>query len=193
MEYRHAGKTWLSVSELRRGAATFGREPTEADSHAMLGRYAVVLFFLVFLVSAQAASGAPCSDPLSVTRAFYDSNDAHHFAAAAGSLANDALFDTWATGVNGYIMAKRHLKGRAAIQKYLPEARGVRWHLPDSPSSGPVYSLTRASVTADVVKFMLVPDRKRPGGRPYNPFSIEARVSACRIVSLTVIEQVTWL
>jgi hypothetical protein len=50
MEYRHLGKTGLKVSELCLGAMTFGREATEADSHAMLDRYA-------------AAGGTPPSRP----------------------------------------------------------------------------------------------------------------------------------
>lgn len=39
MEYRHMGKTGLQVSELCLGAMTFGREATEAESHAMLDRF----------------------------------------------------------------------------------------------------------------------------------------------------------
>ena len=39
MDYRHVGKTGLKVSELCLGAMTFGREASEAESHAMLDRY----------------------------------------------------------------------------------------------------------------------------------------------------------
>jgi aryl-alcohol dehydrogenase-like predicted oxidoreductase len=39
MQYRSLGKTGLKVSELCLGTMTFGRETTEADSHAMLDRF----------------------------------------------------------------------------------------------------------------------------------------------------------
>ena len=39
MEMRSMGKTGLKVSELCLGAMTFGREATEAESHAMLNRF----------------------------------------------------------------------------------------------------------------------------------------------------------
>lgn len=137
--------------------------------------------------------GASCADPLAVVRAFYDSNDARKFDASARYLADDVKFDTWATGVNGYVMAQRHLRGKEAFRRYLGEARGVRRHLPDAAADGPVYRETRVSVSGDTVQFMLEPDRKRPNGREYNPFSIEAVLDGCRIKSLTVIERVTWL
>jgi len=158
-------------------------------------RIAAFLAFFAVLASAGSATGAPapCSDPLAILRAFYDSNDARNFEAGARYLADDAVFATWATGVNGYIMAQRHLKGRTAIRRILADARGVRWHLPGVPADGPIYHDTRIGVTGDTVRFTLEPDRKRPNGRPYPPFKVEALVKDCKIVSLTVIEQVTWL
>lgn len=159
-----------------------------------MSRLAAFLVFLAFLASAEAAmAAAPCSDPLAVLKDFYDLNDVRHFEASGAYLADDAVFTTWATGVQGYVMVKRSLSGKSAIRKFLPDARGVRWHLPDSPPDGPIYHLTRVSVNNYTVQFMLVPDRKRPSGRSYNPFKVEARVSACKIQSLTVVEEVTWL
>ncbi len=140
-----------------------------------------------------AGPGAPCSDPMAVLKAFYDSNDARHFDASAKYLTDDVTFATWATGVNGHIMVQRHLKGKEALRRFLAQGRGLASRLPDSPPDGPVYSVTRVSVSGPDVKFMLEPDRIRPNGRPYNPFSIEAILDGCRIKSLTVIEQVTWL
>lgn len=137
--------------------------------------------------------GAPCSDPLAVLKAFFDANDARRFDAGAKLLSDDVTFATWATGVNGYIMVQRHLKGKKEVRKFLPQGRGLRWHLPDSPPHGPVYHETRISVSGSDVQLMLEPDRKRPDGRLYNPFSIEAVFDGCRIKSLTVIERVTWL
>jgi hypothetical protein len=108
-------------------------------------------------------------------------------------VADDATVDTWATGVNGYIMAKRHRDGKAAIRMFLPEGRGLSMHLPDSAPDGPVFHESRLSVSGNTVQFMLEPDRMRPDGRPYNPFSVQAVLDGCRIKSLTVIERVTWL
>ena len=152
-----------------------------------------LVFALLPLTVYPQASGASCADPLAVVRAFYDSNDARKFDASARYLAEDVKFDTWATGVNGYTMARRHLQGKETLRRYLGEARGVRRHLPDAAADGPVYRETRVSVSGDTVQFMLEPDRKRPNGREYNPFSIEAVLDGCRIKSLTVIERVTWL
>jgi hypothetical protein len=99
----------------------------------------------------------------------------------------------WATGVNGYIMAKRHLEGRSEIRRHLADARGLRRHLPDSPADGPRYYADRITVVGNTVQLMLEPDRKRPNGKQYNPFSVEAVLDGCLIASLTVIERVTWL
>ena len=141
---------------------------------------------------AQTAVGG-CADLMAVVRAFYAANDARQFNKSAGFLAEDVVFDTYATGVNGYIMAKRHRVGRAALRDYLPEARGVRHRLPDSPPDGPIFHETRLSVNGNTVQFMLEPDRKRPNGRLYNPYSVEVVLEGCRIKTLTVIERVTWL
>ena len=152
----------------------------------------VILSLSPVLLPAQ-SSPAPCSDPMTVMRSLYDATDGLRFKAAMSYFAEDAAFDTWATGVNGYIMARHHLKGKKQIASFLREGRGLRRHLPDSPADGPVYHETRISVSGSTVRFMLEPDRKRPNGRQYNPFSIEATLDGCRILSLTVIEQVTWL
>ena len=143
--------------------------------------------------AAGSSAAAGCADPAAVVRAFYQSNDAQRFDASARFLAEDVKFDTWATGVNGYTMAPRHLKGKKALRAWLPEARGLRHRLPDSPPDGPVYSETRLTVSGSTVDFMLVPDRKRPNGREYNPFSVEVVLDGCKVKTLTVIERVTWL
>jgi hypothetical protein len=150
---------------------------------------------VAYAVGAQASATAAggCADPLAVVRAFYAANDAQQFNKSAAFLAEDVVFDTWATGVNGYIMAKRHRSGRAALRDYLPEARGLRHRLPDSPPDGPIFRETRMGVKGNIVQFMLEPDRMRTNGRPYNPYSVEAVLDGCRIKTLTVIERVTWL
>jgi aryl-alcohol dehydrogenase-like predicted oxidoreductase len=40
MDYRYLGRTGLKVSELCLGAMTFGRETSEADSLAIMDRFA---------------------------------------------------------------------------------------------------------------------------------------------------------
>jgi hypothetical protein len=159
----------------------------------LLVALAAVLPLAAGTAAAQASTAAGCGDPLAVVRAFYAANDAGRFDKSAALLANEVVFDTWATGVNGYIVARRHRDGRAALRDFLPEARGVRHRLPDSPPDGPIFMETRVSVKGNDVQFMLVPDRKRPNGHEYNPYSVEAVLDGCRIKTLTVIERVTWL
>jgi len=130
---------------------------------------------------------------MAVVTAFYDSNDAGLFDASMKYLADDIVFASWASGVQGYVMVPRHLKGKQQLRRFLPEGRGLSRRLPGSPPDGPVYRVTRVHVTGDDATFMLEPDRIRPNGRPYNPFSVEAVIDGCRIKSLTIIEQVTWL
>jgi hypothetical protein len=157
---------------------------------------ALLLTLLLPALSAQAAdapAGEGCSDPLAVVTAFYNAADAGRVDLCVRLLVVDATVDTWATGVNGYVMARRHLAGRAEISRRLAETRGLRRTLPDSAADGPVYHATRTSVSGDTVRFMLEPDRARPNGRPYNPFNVEAVLRGCLISSLTVIERVTWL
>jgi hypothetical protein len=134
-----------------------------------------------------------CADPLAVVMAFYAATDAGRYSAGVALLTAGATIDMWATGVNGYIMAKRHLEGRSQIRKHLGDARGLRRHLPDSLPDGPVYHPDRIKVIGNTVQLMLEPDRRRPNGRLYNPFSVEAVLDGCLIRSLTVIERVTWL
>src|SRR5271169_54116 len=156
------------------------------------GMATVFLCVLAFPLLAQ-GSGVACPDPHAVLKAFYESNDARTYQASMKYVADDATVDTWATGVNGYIMAKRHREGKTAIRMFLPEGRGLRMHLPDSAPDGPVFHESRLSVSGNIVQFMLEPDRMRPDGRPYNPFSVQAVLDGCRIKSLIVIERVTWL
>ena len=156
-------------------------------------RLAAVCTAFLLLAPLAFSQSSPCSDPMAVMRSFYQATDSHRFAEGMKYFTDDATFDTWATGVQGYIMAKRHLAGKKQIGAYLKDARGLRHRLPDSPPDGPIYHETRLSASGSAVQFMLEPDRKRPNGREYNPFTIEVTFDGCRIKSLTVIERVTWL
>jgi hypothetical protein len=164
-----------------------------------VGLSGAVLAFLAFLPAPLSAQGtgasarAACTDPHAVVKAFYDSNDARTYGASMKYIAADATIDFWATGVNGYIMSKRHAQGAAGIRKFLSQGRGLSLHLPDFPPEGPVFHETRLSVSGNTVEFMLEPDRLRPNGKPYNPYSVQAVLDGCRIKTLTVIERVTWL
>jgi len=130
---------------------------------------------------------------MAVLRAFYDSNDQRRFDQSAKMLTDDVAFATWASGVNGRQMMLRHLNGRISVRRFLSQGRGLRRTLPDSPPDGPVYHENRINVSGNEVKFMLEPDRKRPNGGLYNYFSVDAVLDGCRIKSLTVVEQITWL
>jgi hypothetical protein len=154
---------------------------------------AAALMVMISLPLAAQAPTAGCADPLAVVTAFYDHTDAGRYDAGVRLLARDVKIDMWATGVNGYIMARRHLEGRSEIRRHLADARGLRRRLPDSPADGPRYYADRITVIGNTVQLMLEPDRKRPNGRQYNPFSVEAVLDGCLIASLTVIERVTWL
>ncbi len=135
----------------------------------------------------------PCSGPLAILEAFYDCSDALRFDQCLGYFTEDATIATWATGVNGHIMAQREASGAREIRAFLPQGRGLRRGLPDAPAGGPIYHETRIKVSGNTVRLMLEPDRRRPDGRLYPPFSVEAVLNGCRIKTLTVVEQVTWL
>jgi hypothetical protein len=70
------------------------------------------LAVLVVPLSAQAtaAPAATCVDPHGVLTAFYAASDARRYDAGMKYFVEDATIDAWATGVNGYIMAKRHAR-----------------------------------------------------------------------------------
>jgi hypothetical protein len=139
-------------------------------------------------------SAAACPDPLGVVNGLYNSTEAARFDASLRFFAPDAVFATWATGVNGHVVGvRRHLVGRGQIRTFLPEGRGLRWRLPGAAQDGPVYRQAKVMIAGNVVRFSLQPDRRRPDGREYNYFTVEAVLSGCLIASLTVIEQITWL
>jgi hypothetical protein len=64
-------------------------------------------------------------------------------------------------------------------------------HLPDLVRDGPVFRETRLAVLGNTMQFMLEPDRMRPNGRPYNPYSVQAVLDGFRIKSLAVIERIS--
>ena len=142
------------------------------------------------LLETIAATPTPCPDPMAIIRAFYDANDASHFEVSLGFLAEDATLSTWAEGVNGYHARARRMTGKQEIRPVLAEL-GLR-RITDQPG-GPIYHETRVQVAGDHVTFILEPDRRRPNGKPYNPFKVEVVFAGCKIKSLTVIDLVTWL
>ena len=108
-------------------------------------------------------------------------------------VAPDVIFDTWATGANGYIMASKHLGGRRALRDYLSQARGLSHFLPDRRRYGPVFLETRESATGATVDLRLDPDRLTPERRHYNAYDIKVVFDGCLIKAITVIERVSWL
>ncbi len=127
---------------------------------------------------------------MAIISAFYDANDASQFEVSLGFLAEDATLSSWAEGVNGHHMRETHLTGKAQIRPALGNPGLQRT---SGQPEGPIYHETKITVSDDRVTFMLEPDRKRPNGKPYNPFRVEVSFIGCKIKSLTVIELVTWL
>jgi hypothetical protein len=64
-------------------------------------------------------------------------------------------FDTCATGVNGYTMAQRHLRGKKALRAFLPEARGLYHRLPENLPQGPIFHEPRSVCQEPTADFML--------------------------------------
>ncbi len=140
--------------------------------------------------SKQASSPKPCADPMAIIKAFYDANDASRFDSSLALFTEDATFAAWAEGINGHHMDEVHLTGKARIRPVLGK-QGLR-RISGRPD-GLTYHEARVQVMGDRVTFMLEPDRLRPNGRLYSPYHVEAIFDGCKIKSLTVIEQVTWL
>lgn len=142
------------------------------------------------LLETIAATPTPCPDPMAIIRAFYDANDASQFEVSLGFLAEDATLSSWAEGVNGHHMRETHLTGKAQIRPALGNPGLQR---SSGQPESPIYHETKITVSDDRVTFVLEPDRKRPNGKPYNPFRVEVGFIGCKIKSLTVIDLVTWL
>ncbi len=138
----------------------------------------------------QASTPTPCADPMAIIKALYDADDASRFDASLGLFTEDATFAGWAEGINGHHMEEVHLTGKAQIRSVLGKP-GLR-RISGRPD-GLTYREARVKVMGDRVTFMLEPDRLRPNGRLYSPFHVEVTFAGCKIKSLTVIEQVTWL
>ena len=141
-------------------------------------------------LAAAATTPTSCPDPMAIIRVFYDANDAARFEVSLGFLTEDATLTSWAEGVNGHHMREEHLTGKAQIRPALGDL-GLR--RTSGQPDGPIYHETRVQVAGDHVTFILEPDRRRPNGKPYNPYRVEAVFDGCKIKSLTVIDLVTWL
>ncbi len=144
----------------------------------------------VLAATQQASTAAPCADPMAIIKALYDANDASRFDTSLALFTEDATFATWAEGINGHHMDEMHLTGKAQIRPVLGKP-GLR-RISGRPD-GLTYHEARIQTMGNRVTFMLEPDRLRPNGRLYSPFHVEVIFAGCKIKSLTVIEQVTWL
>lgn len=139
-----------------------------------------------------AATPAPgaCADPASIVKTFYNLNDQARYDDSLAYLAYDATLLTWAEGANGHHMVVNALVGKDEIRPALDKP-GLR-HSNGKPGD-PVFHEEDETISGNLVTFMLRPDRLRPNGRQYNPYKVEAFFNNCKIISLTVIEYVTWL
>lgn len=145
---------------------------------------------LPITVGAAATTPTTCPDPMAIIRAFYDANEASRFEVSLGFLTEDATLSSWAEGVNGHHMRETHLTGKAQIRPALGNPGLQRT---TGQPDGPIYHETKVTVSGDQVTFILEPDRRRPNGKPYNPYRVEVSFVGCKIKSLTVIDLVTWL
>ena len=129
-----------------------------------------------------------CSDPLSVIRAFYDSNDSGNFAVSLEYLSPQPSLTSWAEGVNGRHWHEVHLTGQEQIRPELAK-RGLRR---DSGVPGaPIYYETEFKLSGDQVTFMLRPDRLSPDGKPFDSYRVIMLFTGCKIQSITLIEYFT--
>ena len=126
---------------------------------------------------------------MAAIEAFYDLNDASRFDASLALLASGATLSSWAEGVNGRHWQEKHLTGKEQIRPLLGN-RGLR--RTSGQPDAPIFRETEAQTSGDHVTFMLRPDRLSPDGRPYNPYKVEAVFHGCEIVSLTIIEFISW-
>jgi ketosteroid isomerase-like protein len=131
-----------------------------------------------------------CPQATKIIQSFYDANDTAHFDDSLALLTEDITYVTWAEGINGHHMLEKHYNGKDQIRPVLanPGLRRSNGE-PDSP----VFHEVEFKVSGETIRFLLRPDRKRPNGRLYNPYGVEAKFNGCKIQSLTVIEYVTWL
>ncbi len=141
-------------------------------------------------VAAPSLTGiSPCTDPMAIIKAFYDSNDASQYDASIALLTSDATLTSWAEGVNGRHWQERRLSGKEQIRTVLSN-RGLRRI--SGQRNAPIFHEAEAKISGDQVTFMLRPDRLGRDGRPYNPYRVEAVFVGCKIKSLTVIEFISW-
>jgi hypothetical protein len=133
---------------------------------------------------------ATCPDPAVIVKALYDSNDAGQFDTSLAFFTEDAALSSWAEGINGHHMMEKDYTGIEQLRTALSNP-GLRRNSgqPDSP----IYHEDKIKVAGNKVTLMLIPDRTHPDGKLYNPFTIVVVFDGCKIKSMNVVEQVTWL
>jgi hypothetical protein len=168
-------------------------------------RIIFLIFSMVFsgcsLAGVQSASALPkvtpfptmpaaCSDPVAVVKALYTSINSGQYDASLAFFASDATLSSWAEGINGHHMTEKDYSGLEQLRTAFTNP-GLRLNSgqPDSP----IYHEDKYKAAGNKVTLMLIPDRVHPDGRPYNPYTITVIFDGCKIKSMTVVEQVTWL
>jgi hypothetical protein len=131
-----------------------------------------------------------CQDPMAVIKSLYDADAAGKFDTSLALFSDDAVFASWAQGVNGHHMSEQHLTGKQQIRAVLGKPGLV--YTSGAPNA-PIFKQGELTASGSQLNFTLRPDRLRPGGRPYNPYMVQVIFDGCKIKSLTVIELVTWL
>lgn len=136
------------------------------------------------------AAGQPCADPLGVVEAFYNANDAGDAAAALKLVTEDAALVFWAEGANGHHVSYDFAVGKDNLSAWLAKP-GLRRAA--AANDRPSFHMEKAQADGNVVRFMLMPDRLRENGRPFNHYAVEMVFNGCQIEIIKVVERVTWL
>ncbi len=131
-----------------------------------------------------------CRDPLRVVEAFYNANDAGDAAAALKLVTEDAALVFWAEGANGHHVSYDFAVGKDNLAAWLAKP-GLRRAA--AANDRPSFHMEKAQADGNVVRFMLMPDRLRENGRPFNHYAVEMVFNGCQIEIIKVVERVTWL
>ena len=129
-----------------------------------------------------------------VLDAFYSATDAGRVEDALSLTAPTLRLDAWAQAINGNHLGTHHLAGWSEVRQALADptlSRGLRRNF--YGAQGPLYRLRNIIVDGTALSFELVPDRRSPGGRPYNSYRGSFTFVGDRIESITMIEVIGWL
>ena len=131
-----------------------------------------------------------CRDPVQVVEAFYAANDAGQADAALKLATEDVALVFWAEGANGHHVSSNFAVGKDNLAAWLAKP-GLRQTA--VAADRPAFRMEKVTADGNVVRLMLMPDRLRENGRPFNHYAVEFVLNGCKIELIKVVERVTWL